>query len=207
MSYIQQITKKAKVFLWVAILLNVVAVVLYGGAGYIVKQKSNHVAKMKETIQSAIDEKEYISTIRSIAEDTLKEREIIDGYFTENNDVVDFMEKLEELAVHSGVSMELSSVDVKVESINDIERGVLFLGISSSGTWNEIMYFLDLIQTLPDIVDMKDVRMNKADKKDDVQIWRGNFEFSLESFLDDKSTYNDTNKSKQDIIGSEPTKS
>jgi len=104
----------------------------------------------------------------------------LDHYFLREEDAVAFLERIEQLSAHAGVTIEPSGL-AKTES------GELVLSISLHGTYASALYFVSLLEHTPYYLVVQNLRLNVETptdpKKKTAPIWGGNLTLVVRSFL------------------------
>ncbi len=164
------INKKIKTYLIIVILLNIVTIAIYSAMLYFVKVEKSEIVVLEENIENKQQLEQNASSIKHLILDTKKERSELNSYLVDSNELVGFIEKLESVGKHSGVSVKLSSVEEKKED------GLITINLSADGKWKEVAYFLKLIEALPKKINIERVVFTKLKKK---VLWHGDMTIIL----------------------------
>lgn len=136
-----------------------------------INQKTEDLRKLKEN-SSFIDESNTSSLKQSVNR-LKKDLEKVESYFIDHNDAVGFISRLEEIALKSGLEINIENLNVEEKFIDrkSIENGEpktekirsygeLFMNISSSGSWQSTMTFLATLEQLNKKVTVSDLRLS-----------------------------------------------
>jgi len=101
---------------------------------------------------------------------TQTERYKINSYFisAEESGIVDFIEMVESLGNHSGISLEVNSILLKENSSKSNPPDLIEdmkLGLKIGGDWSNIIYFLEMLDLAPYKISFDKVYIEKNDDK------------------------------------------
>jgi len=176
MKFFGNITKKAKNVLIIGILANVALCASIIVVAYAVSKKNNNMETLRKDIWIAEEKTKKMYAIKKLLEDAQEELNTLDFYFTTNDEIVAFIEEIENMGESSGVSVSLRSVD-----IGDKDDGALSVSLITSGKWKNVYHFLNLLELFPANIRIDKASLSKKER-DDGNIWVGDFSFSLLSF-------------------------
>ncbi|MFC1721074.1 hypothetical protein ACFLY0_02190 [Patescibacteria group bacterium] len=181
MDFINKIGKKTQRALLVAIVLNVIAIVFFAGAFFMVAKKELAIANVIEEIQNEYVRIEKKQSTKNIVRDTHEERKQLNTYFIEQDTVVHFIETIEELGTFAGVDLVLEAVDV-----TSGKNAKLSIRVSAKGSWEDLIYFLALSESslLHIDIDSANVVKIKEGLEDEEGYWSGDFIITVHSFVD-----------------------
>jgi len=104
-------------------------------------------------------------------------------YIIKSDEIVNFMQKIEDLAKENGLTPEVKSVSfegVAGNNISNIESMRILVDVT--GEWKSVEYFLEILENYPISLDIKKFSLNKTDiviKNKKVPQWTGSFDFSV----------------------------
>jgi len=176
MKFLKHITKKARRILIIGILVNISLIFLVGGIAYTVSSKSSNVESLKMEAWVKEEKTKKLETVKRLIEDMGKDLEVLDSYFTTEDEVVLFIEKIEKIGASSGVSLSLRSVNVEKENSDSLSVSLI-----ASGSWRNVYHFLNLLESFPANIRIDEVSLAKKERDND-NIWAGDFSLSLISF-------------------------
>ena len=94
--------------------------------------------------------------------ETEKERELLDTFIIGKKDVAGFIEKLEQMAEHSGVSIT-KSVSVEKQTPQSKEN-LLKFSVRVRGSSSDVFYFLSLLENMPYKIRFRTLSMGMSDE-------------------------------------------
>jgi phosphate/sulfate permease len=104
-------------------------------------------------------------------------------YIIKSDDVVNFMQKLEDLAKSNSLKSEVKSVSfegIAGNNISNIESMRILLDVT--GEWKNVEYFLEILENYPISLDIRKFSFNKTDitvKNKKITQWTGSFDLSV----------------------------
>jgi hypothetical protein len=110
-------------------------------------------------------------------------REALDVYFINSQEIVSFIEEIEQAGRRTNVSLEFNFVNIR-----DTESGgVLVMEFETFGSFREIFYFLQLVENLPARTSLSTFLLNQDIPRDTVvrkesDTWRAVFTVKVWSF-------------------------
>jgi len=170
LSGVKKGTKKIAV---VALVLNICAGIAYGMFYMSVGEIRAEVAKTAQTLQQKLVLQEIEQSERHVISDTKQKREKLQSYFITEEEAVSFIEQLETLSTVAGVSLSISSVDVKKEGLS--------VQLNTESAWTETYHFLTLVESMPLKVSIDQARFRYNGNG----VWNTSYTVLLESFLKD----------------------
>ena len=98
---------------------------------------------------------------KHIIADTASARKELDRYFVASEGVVDFIERIERIGKNIGVALIFTTVEVPKEEriVPSLDR--LVLRFSATGSWEQVMRFFTLVESLPYALSVADARVEK----------------------------------------------
>jgi hypothetical protein len=171
-------TKKTTIFM--AILVVVIAVV-YIVFFISIKNKNESVSLVINEVDIAIEKEVKLKSVKSLIEDIEDEREKLDIYFVDDEEVIDFIENIEDLAGDTGVGVEVMSVDISDDRNNTPQQNsiseLLLLSLKVEGSWDDLFQFILLVEGLPFKIDISKVNIeaiySSGEKKESSGNWKG----------------------------------
>jgi len=131
----------------VAILLVINVLVVIGYAflfGFILQTKDSIVASVSKLDTEQLREQQ-LKILRDGFQKTERKREALDTYFINSQEIVSFIEEIEEASRYANVALEFNFVNIR-----DTETGgALVLEFETFGSFREIFYFLQFVENLP----------------------------------------------------------
>lgn len=122
------------------------------------RMTSNFQAQLTLLQANAEQEQEYNALIRKV-EDTEEERSKLQQYILNERDSISFLTEIEQLSLSPGIELvteALNKVDVEGSTYDDLDIGLTF-----SGTFNELQSLIKVLESLPYHGSVNTVRISK----------------------------------------------
>lgn len=107
------------------------------------------VSTSAESAQLLAAQNAHTQTVRRIVRDTQKERDELNTYFLTENEIVEFLEDIENLGQHAGAPIDVRTVSVEDPIDKDESIVPLELTLHSTGTLQQLFYTLSLLEVYP----------------------------------------------------------
>ena len=125
---------------------------LLAGAGYYflfnyIKTQTESVSILTNKVNLGQKRNSRLNDLRTAVKDTEGERQQLSSLLLANGSEVDFIEKIESLAKKSNLTENTSNVSQVAGSVAGTK--ILQLSIGISGSWSDVMYFLNQLENLP----------------------------------------------------------
>lgn len=130
-------------FFIVTLALCAVAITLFFSALYFIYSKKPSLSRLSAERSGIADEEAYYRGLKKTLSDTNAEQSVLNSYFIDPDNFVPFVEEIEALGTRAGVTLTVLSA-----SLTDSDRN-LALTVSTSGTFEETLYFLSLLEAYP----------------------------------------------------------
>lgn len=162
---------------------SVAASILFGVLFFVLYQKvGENMKKVEDSTVgwgSVTGKQSNALPLNRLIEELSKDKQLIDGHFADNSDIVTFLDTLESLAPKTGVKLEVDSVNSKENNTK------LQIGLKASGGFSSVYRFLLLLENSPYELDFLSVDFHKIqninidNKKSKESIWEGIFKIQL----------------------------
>ncbi len=182
-------TKTKQIFETIAV-MTIIALVFYVILFIQIKEKNKIVSALTNETESIIKKETKLRSVKKLVRDIERERNIIDSYFITNDNIVDFIEIIENFGKRNGLSIEITSV--KVDDINSVlEKKVktgelLYVNFKTKGHFGELFQFLSILENLPFKIDLLNIDFKKpsgiSGQDKDMNLWSGFFNISVAKF-------------------------
>ena len=160
-------------FLVVCGAASIIVAALFGGMLWYLFSKKNTTTSLSASRALIAKEELYYHGLKRTFAETEAERKLLDSYFADPENFVPLVEEIEALGTHAGASVTIQSA-----ALTDANR-ILELSLSLGGDFDEILYFLSLLETFPAKIsfDRAWVRKMSAVPRGGIQSfpWEGNF--------------------------------
>jgi hypothetical protein len=175
---------RTKKLLTLFFIISVVGLVLYGVALYFNYHESLKNSNLIRDVEAQADKNDKADTIRRIVLETVDSRSKIDSFFLPKNGVVDFLDKIENMA-------KAKKLTYKIHSINEEDfdgktlvgpdyLSIIRITLQVNGSWNNIYNYLLLMESVPYRVDVVGIRITKAENlKNDAGKWSGFIDLNI----------------------------
>lgn len=130
-------------------LIDLVALGLYFGALYFIKVQNETSSGELSAAESLEKKRLSLEAAENLLVEVKEEMEKVNAFFV-SADGVEFFQQIESLAKTAGAQIEIRTESVNTEAIPDQKAfELLTLSIDVSGGWQEVMRFVELVETLP----------------------------------------------------------
>ncbi len=162
----------------VGALIFAVFSVVYGYVIYIVFDTNREVGVLEESVNIEARREEHLRSLKNVLLDTESERAKLNELFLADNNIVQFIERIERLGLLTGVSLDTRSVGIQKAGGDGDVYEWLKISVSVRGSWSELYHFLSLIENLPVAVFLDKARFNYSTGAD-VSEWGGTFDLRV----------------------------
>ena len=158
------------------IICNVAAVAGYYFLFQNIKNMTKEATGLISTIDFGQKKNSHLSSLRSVVKDTEKGRQQLEALLLSKDAEVAFIERIEDLAKNSGLTSKTNAV-----SSVSAEGAVKKLQIQEevSGSWNNVMYFLNQVENLPYNIRLANVSFKKSTDSKSGSTWTAVFDISV----------------------------
>ncbi len=136
------------------------ALVLLGAWIFIVYKSYSYksqIATISQELKTKSSENVYLTSLKTTLREAKNEAEAIDKRFVSEENVPAFITMLEDKATDLGVKVDFGSINLEEGQILD---GTLKLQISGSGTWENVMRFIVMLDSLPYASTIEEMRLH-----------------------------------------------
>lgn len=165
------------------VVVNLVLLGLFFVVVGIIKEKSEKSSIFSAELNGYLKKEVEINKIKNEIKNTKGDRLKLKKYFVDINDLPAFTKKIESLSKTSKVdSITINSLSQK--------GNILFLDFSASGTFENVLYLLRLVENIPFKINFKKVYLNKVNNINGKIVsnkWEGIFNVEIIGFLDNKN--------------------
>lgn len=151
---------KRTIKIFIAALISVVlAGILFGFMFYQVIERGNELNEQVVALEKQRAQENSYFKLQRIIEETSTEREKIENHFLKKDSYIDFINEIESLAPVMGLALDtksLESPDPKKEG----DKKWLIITLELEGTRNNIEDYLKLLESLPYVSRLTDVKMS-----------------------------------------------
>ncbi len=130
-----------------------------GGFLYLIHAKSNRVIELHQLLNDEINLNASLDASKQVIKETEKERDIINGYFVKESNVVGFLEFLENIGHTVGANIKITTVTTE-KPVNENDKQKLALSIDMRGTWTSVLRYIKLLEAVPYNVEVEEVNIN-----------------------------------------------
>ncbi|MDP6387963.1 MAG: type 4a pilus biogenesis protein PilO [Candidatus Pacebacteria bacterium] len=159
-------SSKTKQTLLTSLVLVIVVSVAYIMLFLNIKEKNNNISVLQNEVDSTLQREIKLRSVKNLINDTQKEREKLNLYFIADDKIVNFIEDIEEVGAYSGVSVKVTSVSIDESTSGNLNKDkiseLLNLDFNIEGRFDELFYFLSMIEKLPFKIDIHRVNFEKV---------------------------------------------
>ncbi|MDO8510237.1 MAG: hypothetical protein Q7S15_01280 [bacterium] len=170
-----QHTKKT---LLILVLLNMVVLAIYSGVFLYIRSMNLQVSNISSEIETLRDREEKGLALKAIILETEAERARLVQHIFSKDNLVPFIEFIENLARRSGVGLTLRSADLE-EGLTAVAAGLFRMDVEVGGTWNEVFQFTALLGSIPYKVEFADIMVETTGSSDGERSWRGSYKMTI----------------------------
>jgi hypothetical protein len=183
--------EKTKKNIIMAIIINLIIWSAVVFIAWDIKLINRQIVSSLASSEKDLKKDESLRTIKKSLADNAELIGKINSYFVTPDEVVSFIELIENLGKESGVSLSIGSVTTGPDSKNkDDFKEVMKLRLETLGTWRDTYQFLSIIENLPYKETVEQVSLNLnlpvnelyfdfVSDEDVSRVWRGYFEIAL----------------------------
>jgi len=182
-------TKTKQIFETVMV-MTIIALIAYIVLFIQIKEKNEIVSALTNEAESIVQKETKLRSVKNLVRDIERERNIIDSYFITDDNIVDFIEIIENLGKKNGLSIEITSV--KVDNIDsDIEKKIkmgelLRVNFKTKGHFSELFQLLSVLENLPFKIDLLNIDFSKSagvlNRDKNINLWSGFFSITVIKF-------------------------
>lgn len=156
------------------LIYGLAVLILAGAYGFFlihIQGKSVNASVFLSQIEQLQNQNNQLSDLNAILKEIRENKNNLDSYFVDGEKIVDFLETVETLGSNSGAEVDVRSLNE--EETEDPAIKALILNLTVRGSWNDVYYFLALIQNLPMKTTFDRIQMSSGSAPDDGGIeWR-----------------------------------
>ena len=132
-------------------LLNVIAIISYYILFMDISNKNDHISEITQNINNNYQINNTRTSLENLVANTSEDRQKISTYFIDKNGTAKFLEMVESLAKEKSLEFNVKSVGIDDAIKNNASTTIAFLALQleTKGSWNNIMNFYSLLETLP----------------------------------------------------------
>jgi hypothetical protein len=140
---------KSKKYIWlfIALTLSGVGVFMLYVAYSEIRSMNEEISLLKSDIDNETRRINEERDLKIALADTSKDREMLNGYFVREDQIVPFVESIESVGTKFGVKVKIVSISDGGDVKNTEES--LDLKINFNGSWSSVMNFLEYLENLP----------------------------------------------------------
>lgn len=159
-------SSKTKQILLTIIVLVIAVSIAYAMLFLNIKEKNNNISALSNEIDIVLQKEIKLRSVKHLINDTEQDRVKLDSHFVTDDEVVNFIEKIENLGTDSGTKVEVISVyvdDVNKEVTNQAAiNELLYLDFKTEGSFAQMFHFLSMLEKLPFKIDIPQVNFEKT---------------------------------------------
>jgi hypothetical protein len=181
--------KKSKKILFLSSVMATFSVLVFLTMFFIIKSLNQSSLEKSNEIKNEIEKDESLFFIKKDIENNKILLEKIDNYVIKSDEVVNFIQAIEGLALNNGLKSEVKSVSFT--SFSDIDSSYLELTkvkINVVGEWGNVEYFLQILENYPLKINIANISLSKFTsntvKGKTISQWSGDFEFTVVKLKD-----------------------
>ena len=145
---------------------------------YIVSRLGVHFDVAKQAITEHTAKEASYNKVQSLLQSTKDDRALISSFFIKEKDIISFITDLEKNAAQVGVKLttnQLATVASSTDASGVAVPPVLLIGVSFSGSRQDTLNFVALLENIPYQKTITDVSLSNAD----ASTWKADVKFEL----------------------------
>lgn len=182
-------SSKTKQIFLTTIVLVIVASVAYIILFLNIKEKNNNISALTNEVDNVLQKEIKLRSVGHLIKDTQEDRAKLGSHFVADDEVVDFIEIVEDLGVESGAKVEITNVGINTINEEALNKGkfneLLSIDFKIEGRFVEMFHFLSMFEKLPFKVDIRTVNFEKIPEEKrridkSLKPWKGFFSITVE---------------------------
>jgi len=158
-----------------SVIFSVFVISVYAFVFFMIRSGNMKISELRSDITTVLGREHQLRSSRDIVLDTELSRAELDSYLISKDGVVDFLESIESFADTARVPVEVRSVEIEpIPSSAAVHN--LSVIIAVEGRWEDVFYFLDLLESQP--LSISTSRMN-LEKDKEGGVWRLTLDFKV----------------------------
>ena len=138
---------RSKIILLVIILCDIAAIVGYYFIFQHIIGQTLTAASLTSTIDLSQQKNSRLSSLRTVVKDTESNRQKLSSFLLPNDSEISFVGQVEVMAQNDGLDIKTNSINSVAGSIDKTKT--LQIQVTTTGTWTNILYFMNQIENLP----------------------------------------------------------
>lgn len=175
---------KILIAIFLSLLFMVVSVASYFYLHGKIKKININTSEASQNLSFELERQVKFSSVEKIISSTEKERELLMSYSIKEEEIVGFIEEIENFAKATNLEIDIPSVSV--EDIGGKILEGLVLNIETKGSWSDTFYFLLKLENLSEHVEFRSVifENSKVAGEDgkDLSIWESSVTIFVSKF-------------------------
>ncbi len=140
-----------------------------------VKESNQNISSLQNQISIEVGKQSREGSTKNLLANTEESRKMLSTYFVNKEEIVEFIESIEDLAKKSGASLRLNSVGEEDEIVGRNQVSVLVISLQADGSWAAVHSLLASLESIPYKIHFREVSLEVSDSK----VWTGKFEFTV----------------------------
>jgi Tfp pilus assembly protein PilO len=141
-----------------------------------VRAELTQASLVAEEVQILAKKNAYTNTVRKVVRDTEALRSELDSYFVNEEDLVTFLNDLENLGDNAGAVVTVQSVQTGKRISKDASIEELRLALKADGSLENVFHLLSLIEAFPKAISLDKVRLTRRQTEGS---WQGTFDVTV----------------------------
>lgn len=144
----------------IALVTLIVSFVLLGGVLFEIERKTHVLQGQLTSIEAENKRESDFYTLEKQAKESVEQRQAVQSYFLpKSSDSIDFLNRVEQLAPQSGVSLETDALEESVDK--KTKQKYIEAQFSFSGTKTAVEQFIEILEALPYVAHITGVSLGK----------------------------------------------
>lgn len=168
------LSKRTTTLLIVALTAALISMTATSTLFYVIYKKSAVLYELNKALLTATNEESTYSAMKHLLSETKVERAKLDSYFVGNDNAAsfEFIDSIEDLSRIARVDSSVNNVNLEPFKGNETFEQVS-VNVTSEGTFNNIYWFLALMEALPLQHELQSISLDKiSDNPKKENLWR-----------------------------------
>lgn len=159
-------SSKTKQILLISVISVIAVSALYVMLFLNIKEKNNNISALVNEVDIILQKEIKLRSVKHIINDTKDDRAKLDSHFVADDEIINFIETIENLGADSDVKVEVTDVSVSsagAEADSQVNISELLnLNFKIEGSFAQMFHFLSMLEKLPFKIDILRVNFEKV---------------------------------------------
>ena len=145
---------------------------------------------MSNQMDNKLEEQSTLDSMKTAIDNTSIQIADLESHFVGKDDVIKFIEFVENMGKKSGVKLKTNSVDVESPTDDSTTIDKIHMTIETTGKWQDTFYFLQMLELMKYKAEIKQLKISSSLEPSNAELsvkvakkpvseWRADFDFSV----------------------------